>query len=168
MRSYAIPEVYGRWFFPAEGGSYRMWRQVDLTVIQGRNLGIARPLAGVSSDGTSGLDLDSRPETDVVDLDVSCEIHLNDILCGRTTVKKGIGPPDWHESFTFSDIPPFENLDIIVWREKRLIKPTVMGSVRVTLSNFRRGETVEGWFPVLHNGTGLQIGDIRLKIRVDE
>jgi len=102
---------------------------------------------------------------------VSCEIHLNDTLCGRTTVKKGVGSPDWHESFTFSDLPPFDTLDVIVWREKKLFKPTIMGSVRITLSNFRRGEAVEGWFPVLHTGpiaSDLQVGDIRLKIRVDE
>lgn len=142
-----------------------MWRQVELTVIQGRNLGIVRSLA---SDGVAGLDHEPRAESDTVDLDVSCEIHLNDILCGRTTVKKGIGPPDWHESFTFSDVPPFETLDIFIWREKRLFKPTVLGSVRVTLSNFRRGETVEGWYPVLHSSAGLQVGELRLKIRVDE
>jgi hypothetical protein len=167
MRSYAVPEVYGRWSFPKEGGSYRMWRQVELTVIQGRNLGVVRPLVPSPSDEVRH-DPDTRPEPELADLDISCEIHLNDILCGRTTVKKGIGSPDWHESFTFSDVPPFENLDIIIWREKRLFKPAIIGSVQVTLSNFRRGETVEGWFPVLHSSAGVQVGDLRLKIRVDE
>jgi hypothetical protein len=144
-----------------------MWRQVELTVIQGRNLGLVRPLAGVPSDG-AGLDPEPRLEPDMVDLDISCEIHLNAILCGRTTVKRGVGSPDWHESFTFPDVPPFENLDIIIWREKRLLKPAIIGSARVTLSNFRRGETVEGWFPVLHSSAGVQVGELRLKIQVDE
>jgi len=170
FRSYAIPEIYGRWFFPADGGSYRMWRQVELTVIQGRNLGNTKPFAEIPGN-TGVVGVESNSEPDAVDLDVSCEIHLNDTLCGRTTVKKGIGSPDWHESFTFSDLPPFDTLDVIVWREKKLFKPTIMGSVRITLSNFRRGEAVEGWFPVLHTGpiaSDLQVGDIRLKIRVDE
>ena len=44
LRSYAMPEVYGRWLSPEDGGLYRMWRQVDLTVLQGRGLGATRPL----------------------------------------------------------------------------------------------------------------------------
>ncbi|KAF8216242.1 Rho GTPase activation protein [Mycena galopus ATCC 62051] len=171
LRSYAIPEIYGRLFFPQDGGSYRMWRQVELTVIQARNLGNTRPLE--SSNGAAVISgTETNPEAaDPVDLDVSCEIHLNNMLCGRTTLKKGIGSPDWHENFTFTDLPPFDTLDIFVWKEKKLFKPQLMGCVRVTLGNFRRGESIEGWFPVLHQGptaSDLQVGDIRLKIRVDE
>jgi len=168
LRSYALPEIYGRWFFPTDGGSYRMWRQVDLTVMQGRNLGNSKPFE--SRDSLSDSDLS---EPDPVDIDVFCEIKLNETLCGRTTVKKGIGSPDWHEAYTFSEIPPFDNLEVVVWREKKLFKPSVLGIVTISLSNFRRGETVEGWFPVLHSTAGsiasdLQLGEVRLKIRVDE
>ena len=162
-----MPEIYGKGYIPADGGLYRMWRQVELTIMQGRNLGNQKPLADTNTH-TGGT---GDPEADVVDLDVSCEIHLNEQLCGRTTVKRGIGSPDWHEHFTFADLPPFETLEVIVWREKKLLKPVVMGSVRIALSNFRRGETVEGWFPVLHSGpiaSSVQVGDIRMKIRVDE
>ncbi|KAJ7900348.1 GTPase activating protein [Mycena olivaceomarginata] len=170
LRSYAIPEIYGRLFFPQDGGSYRMWRQVELTVIQARNLGNTRPYE--NSNGAAVISgTDPLDAADPVDLDVSCEIHLNSMLCGRTTLKKGIGSPDWHENFTFTDLPPFDTLDILVWKEKKMFKPTLMGSVRVTLGNFRRGESIEGWFPVLHQGptaSDLQVGDIRLKIRVDE
>ncbi|KAJ7487599.1 GTPase activating protein [Mycena galericulata] len=170
LRSYAIPEIYGRLFFPEDGGSYRMWRQVELTVIQARNLGNTRPFE-VPNGAAVISGAETTPEADPVDLDVSCEIHLNGTLCGRTTLKKGIGSPDWHENFTFTDLPPFDTLDIFVWKEKKLFKPTLMGCVRVTLINFRRGESIEGWFPVLHQGptaSDLQVGDIRLKIRVDE
>jgi hypothetical protein len=148
-----------------------MWRQVDLTVAQGRELGNPKPfIEAIANAGVVG-GLESYTEPDAIDLDVSCEIRLNDMLCGRTTVKKGIGSPDWHESFVFSELPPFESLEVIVWREKRLFRPTKMGTIRVILNNFRRGETVEGWFPVLHNGplaSDLQVGDVRLKIRVHE
>ena len=144
-----------------------MWRQVELTITQGRNLGNQKPLSDSNAHPGDAGD----PDADAVDLDVSCEIHLNEQLCGRTTVKRGIGSPDWHESFNFSDLPPFETLEVIVWREKRMPKPVVMGSIRIALGNFRRGETVEGWFPVLHPGpiaSSVQVGDIRMKIRVDE
>ncbi|KAF8078622.1 GTPase activating protein [Lyophyllum atratum] len=163
LRSYAIPEIYGRWFFPSDGGSYRMWRQVELTVLQGRGLGTIK----LFENGING----DAADFDAVDLGVSCAIHLNDILCGRTTVKKGIGSPDWHENFSFSDLPPFESLVLWVWREKKLLKATKFGSVKIPLSNFRRGETVEGWFPVLHSGSvasDIQVGELRLKLRVDE
>ncbi|KAG5647991.1 hypothetical protein DXG03_007025 [Asterophora parasitica] len=162
LRSYAIPEIYGRWFFPTDGGSYRMWRQVELTVIQARGLGTTKMFE-------SGVTGDTEP--DAVDLGVYCAIHLNDILCGRTTLKKGIGSPDWHESFTFSDLSPFESLVLLVWREKKLLKGSTLGSVKIPLINFRRGESVEGWFPVLHSGSStseVQVGELRLKIRVDE
>jgi hypothetical protein len=171
LRSYAIPEIYGRPFFPADGGAYRMWRQVELTLIQGRNLGNPKPfIESMSQTGIAG-NAEPFPDQETVDLDVSCEIRINKTLCGRSTVKKGIGSPDWHEAFTFSELPPFEVLEVTVWREKKLFKPTVMGSVRISLANFSRGETVEGWFPVLQPGpiaSDIQVGDIRLKLRVDE
>ena len=141
-----------------------MWRQVELTVIQGRNLGNTRLI-------DAAYPAESNSESDPVDLDVYCEINLNNILCGRTTIKKGIGSPDWHESFTFSDLPPFEYLDIVVWREKKLFKPSLLGTVRIALSNFRRGEQMDGWFPVVQLGpiaTDFRVGELRLKIRVDE
>lgn len=140
-----------------------MWRQVELVVIQARNLGNPKPLDGNLNDSSS--------DHDPVDLDVSCEIQLNAVLVGRTTVKKCLGSPDWHESFVFSDLPPFENLEVVVCREKKLFKPTVLGTVCINLGNFRRGEAIEGWYPALHPGplcSDLQIGDIRLKITVDE
>lgn len=169
LRSYSIPEVYGQYLFPQDGGAYRMWRQVDLTVMQGRNLGSTKLFnsANASNKGT----LDPTSEGDAQDIDVSCDILVNDMLCGRTTVKKGVTCPDWHENFLLPDLPPFETLHIIVWREKRLFRPAAVGSVRLTLSNFKRGEMVEGWFPVLTSGPiagDMQVGDLKLRIRVDE
>ncbi|KAF8873707.1 hypothetical protein CPB84DRAFT_618997 [Gymnopilus junonius] len=164
LKSYAIPEIYGRWFYPMDGGMYRMWRQVELTVIQGRNLGLAKH--EISPNG-----VDNVQNNDGADVDISCEIHLNDILCSRTTPKRGSSSSDWHEDFTFPGLPPFESLDIVVWKEKKLSKPAVIGITRISLGNFRRGDTVEGWFPVLQTGsigTDVQFGELRLKIRIDE
>lgn len=146
-----------------DGGSHRMWRQINMSVVQGRNLGMA---------GTDhGSNMEPSMEAEATDVDISCELHLNDILCGRTTVKKGMGLIDWHESFTFTDLPPFKSLDIFVWREKRASKPAILGSVQIALNNFRRGDPIEGWFPVVQGGSianDTQVGELRLKIRVDE
>lgn len=143
-----------------------MWRQVKLTIFQGQDLGLTKFVAG-TNDGNGA----TNHEVDGLDIDLSCEIHLNDIFCSRTIVKKGLGSPDWHETFTFPGLPPFENLDIIVWQEKKLSKPSVLGITRIALGNFRRGDAVEGWFPVLNGGavgTEIQVGLLRLKICVDE
>ena len=167
LRSYAIPEVYGK-SYTHWGGTYRIWRQVELTCIQGRNIGVSRSLDPSST--TTG-DQEGRSDVESVDLDLFCEIYFNDVLSGRTVVKKGLGSPDWHESFLFTDLPPFERLAIVIWREKKLQKPFVIGTVYITLTNFRRGEDVEGWFPVLLGGASTactQVGQLRLKLRVDE
>jgi Ca2+-dependent lipid-binding protein len=146
-----------------------MWRQVELSILQGRNLG-NHFKAHLDASITLANEVDSR-EADPVDLDAFCEIHLNDSMCARTTVKKGIGSPDWHENFLFSDLPPFETLEVTVWREKRLSKPVSLGSVRIALTNFRRSEAVEGWFPVIQAGgvsNSVQVGEIRMKLTVNE
>lgn len=152
---------------------YRIWRQVELKCIQGRNIGSARSL-DESSPHSPPPGGDTEPRTsdsDATDLDLYCEIYVNRTLSGRTVVKKSLGAPEWHENFLFRDLPYLEDLTIKLRREKRLLKPSTVGTIYVLLSNFRRGEMVEGWFPVLYGGSGtasMQVGQIRLKLRVDE
>ncbi|TFL06548.1 Rho GTPase activation protein [Pterulicium gracile] len=171
FRSYAVPEVYGRWFYHTDGGSYRMWRQVDLTVSQARNIGSAKTLydrrpslPNITGDGIS--------DQESADTDVFCEIKLNNILCGRTTVKRrSQGMIDWHESFTFPDLPPFDELDIPLWKEKKNAKTEILGHVSIPLQHFRRGEIIDAWYPVVSRGPvagDVHIGDLRLKITVEE
>ncbi|TFK30445.1 GTPase activating protein [Coprinopsis marcescibilis] len=163
LRSYAIPEIYGRWFFPIDGGSYRMWRQIELSIVQARNLRVPKTENGDSVETSADADFDGE---------ISCELHLNNILCGRTTGKKKGSTLEWHEKFLFSDLPPFQTLDINVWREKKAMKPTTVGFAQIQLHSFRRGETVEGWHPIIQGVTGpareTQVGELRVKLRVDE
>ena len=162
-----------------------MWRQVHIEVSQGRNLG-ARQLppsaASVelsSSPPATHSDFDSRDgpgggkSEDGADMEVSCEIHISDALCGRTTVKKSSGSPEWHEHFVFSDLPPFGELALHVYREKRVLttKPALVGSISIPLNNFRRGESVDGWYPIINTNqsvSGTQMGELRLRLKVDE
>ncbi|KAI0322330.1 Rho GTPase activation protein [Amylostereum chailletii] len=170
LRSYAVPEVYGP-SNTTEGGMYRMWRQVEVGCIQGRGFGSPRTSSESSTVTGVSLDEPDNYEGDAVDLDLFCEIYYNNTLSGRTVVKKSVGSPDWHEHFTFGDLPPFARLTVVLWREKKLTKPSVLGTVYITLANFRRGEYVEGWFPVLYgasSSSSIQVGQIRLKIKVDE
>ncbi|KXN90023.1 Ras GTPase-activating protein gap-2 [Leucoagaricus sp. SymC.cos] len=171
LRSYAVPEIYGRWLnrpnaggSELQGGSYRMWREVQLTVASGRNLGISKLYDPSQTPDEVGQDVELK------DIDVYCEIVLNDAVCARTTTKKGLGLPEWHESFMFSDLPPFENMEIAILKEKKVSKPSLLGKVTVDLVTFRRGEVVEGWYPVQSTNfsSQLQLGEIRLKVRVTE
>ena len=55
--------------------------------------------------------------------------------------------------------------------EKRGQRPQLIGHIQISLSTFRRGEMVDGWFPVINRdvgAAGLQVGEIRIKIRMDE
>lgn len=133
-----------------------------MTCIQGRNLGTLRlPEELGESEGK---------QEDPVDIDVYCQIIVNGHISGRTTIKKGLGSPDWQEKFKFLDLPPFGTLEILVLKDKKLTKPVAIGSVVIALMNFRRREYVEGWFPVLstQHHAGIVVGELRLRIRVDE
>lgn len=168
LKSYAIPEIYGPPSFPHDGGLYRMWRKVDLLIIQGRYLGNPKALLDPSTGSTTDQ---LGPQADPVDLDAYCEIQLNGTVVGCTSVKAGIGSPEWREHFLFADLPPFDALEVYVWKEKRFTKAVLLGSIRIALTSFRRGEDIEGWFPVaqpLDSSRSIQVGDVRMKLRVDE
>jgi C2 domain len=145
-----------------------MWRQIELQVMQGRHIRTQRATA-------NGYDAGENIAESDFDGELSCEIHLNNILCGRTTGKQRAPNNvmvDWHERFLFPDLPPFETLDIKVWKEKKSSRPYPLGLVQIQLHHFRRGEATEGWFPIIHGVSGpareMQIGEIRLSIRVEE
>lgn len=193
LRSYAIPEVYGTAINPSEGGLYRMWRQVEVHCISARELGQTKNLADsrpsetrpplpIASDlslSSSGSDSNgsSGASDGHGDHDVWCEIWVNSMLCARTTVKKSTANPEWHESFLIGDLPPFDNLQITLYREKRGSTRSVpIGSVVVALGTFQRGEYMEGWNSIVGGGTNIstgsgfysQVGELRLKLKVDE
>lgn len=195
LRSYAVPEVYGTTLNPSEGGVYRMWRQVEVHCISARDLGQpkqhadprppeTRPLPPIASDlSVSSGGSDSNPSLasgmldGSGDYDVWGEIWVNSMLCARTTVKRSTANPEWHESFLISDLPPFDNLQITLYKEKRGSARCVpIGSVVISLGTFQRGEYMEGWNPIVgaktsvSTGSGFysQVGELRLKLKVDE
>ena len=212
LRSYASPEVYGRMIAAEQGGLYRMWRQIELFVLQGRNLGV-RPktpetkrlgsragrrkdkeregseedeatgtgtgTVGTTSGGTHATasghhqtvpgDGTSAIVSSDMEHDLFCEVALDNVVSGRTTVKYRTSAPDWFESFTFRDLPGFGSMHVNVWRDRKLFGPSLIGVVEISLANFRRGEFVEGWWPVFSpTGNGTQVGEVKLRMRVDE
>ena len=195
LRSYAVPEVYGAAIIPSEGGLYRMWRQVEVHCISARDLGQTkrpedsvpsetRPLPHIASElslSSSGSDSNGSWASGMSDgsgdYEVWCEVWVNSMLCARTTVKRGTANPEWQENFTIGDLPPFENLQITLHKEKRgSARRIPIGSVVVSLATFHRGEYMEGWNPIMGTSTNAstasgfysQVGELRLKLKVDE
>jgi len=195
LRSYAVPEVYGAAIIPSEGGLYRMWRQVEVHCISARDLGQPKPLEHSRPSGTrplppipsnishssSGSDSNGSCASGMSDgsgdYDVWCEIWVNSMLCARTTVKRSTANPEWQESFLISDLPPFETLQITLHKEKRGSTRSIpIGSIVVSLGTFQRGEYMEGWNSIMgtitnaSTGSGFysQVGELRLKLKVDE
>jgi hypothetical protein len=172
-----------------------MWRQVEVHCISARDLGQTRYLAdsnpsetrpplpvtpehSASSNGSdSNGSWASGTSDGSGDYEVWCEIWVNSMLCARTTVKKYTVTPEWHETFIIADLPPYDNLQITLYKEKRGSTRTVpIGSVVVSLSTFQRGEYMEGWNPIVGASTNVstgsgfynQVGEMRLKLKVDE
>lgn len=195
LRSYAVPEVYGTTIIPSEGGLYRMWRQVEVHCMSARDLGQTKrladprspetkpplPLASEPSISSNGSDSNGSWAPGMSDggaeYDVWCEIWVNSMLCARTTVKRSTANPEWHESFLIGDLPPFENLQITMYKERRGSARNVpIGSVVIPLGSFQRGEYMEGWNPIVGTNTNVsagsgfysQVGELRLKLKVDE
>ena len=170
-----------------------MWRQVEVHCISARDLGQtkqlpdpnpseARPLPPIPPDlPLSSGGSDSSPSWTVGswdDYDVWCEIWVNSMLCARTTLKSYTHNPEWHETFLIGDLPPFDNLQITLYKEKRASsRNSPIGSVVIPLGSFQRGEYMEGWNSIVGvnanvsaAGVGVysQVGEFRLKLKVDE
>ena len=172
-----------------------MWRQVEVHCISARDLGQskhlsdskfseAKPLPPISPEpsvSSNGSDSNGTWAPGISDgggdYDVWCEIWANSMLCARTTVKKCTANPEWHESFLIGDLPPFDNLQITLYKERRGSARSVpIGSVVISLGTFQRGEYMEGWNSIVGTNTNIstgsgfysQVGELRLKLKIDE
>lgn len=172
-----------------------MWRQVEVHCISARDLdqtkhfadlrpSEARPSLPVTQDlpfPSNGSDSNGNWAPGMSDgsgdYDMWCEIWVNSMLCARTTVKRCTVTPEWHESFIIGDLPPYDNLQITLHKEKKgAARSITIGSVVVPLGTFQRGEYMEGWNPIVGANTNVstgsgfytQVGEMRLKLKVDE
>lgn len=166
LKSYAIPEIYGPETYASDGGAFRVWRQVEVTIIQGRNLGDTRP-----DDSAIGFD---SPEPEMTGFYVFCEVMVNEIVYGRTTTKNFVAPL-WHETITLNDLPPFQEsdyLEIRVWKEKKISKSVFLGAVRIVPRVFPFIAD-QSWYPVLQDHRGrlaasTQAGELQLNLKFNQ
>ncbi|KAJ1654518.1 hypothetical protein IWQ61_005565 [Dispira simplex] len=123
-----------------------------------------------------------------------CHIYLDDVLRAKTSTKAPKSTSQWREDFLFTDLPNFTSgVAVTVYAQNKMTKDTAHGQVLVLIPTLRRGETYDGWYPVLahsqdprgstifnslipgallgdHSQTHpiRQSGNLRLKLRYDE
>lgn len=228
FHAYALPETFvnGVPSLPVcdeEAVQHRKWRGLNLNIdwldgLDGSEEGGVR-------EGPPSSNKDSLSGSHWVDFDFYCDILLDDLLVGRTTIKRWSRPlnspmrVDWHERFELSDLPSLGNLQLLIWRMKaekvekerppmnssgtdgqrqRLTslasssisagvalishavgfahkerQQTCIGQVQIALSDFTRGELVDGKWEITSFGSRIpwRMGPpltTWLKIKVDE
>lgn len=144
LRTYTLPETYGTFSLSevdrqALGGLYRIWRGIELEIVEGRDLlpsrrrnasptGSAFSKSDYTNDHTSTTQKEHHSSSDH---DIYCEVYLDSLLCGRTTIKRaspsashtssafrGDATTVWNERFQWPDLPAHNRLAIKVWKIK--------------------------------------------------
>ncbi|RKP38023.1 hypothetical protein BJ085DRAFT_40104 [Dimargaris cristalligena] len=84
-----------------------------------------------------------------------CHIYLDDALRARSAVKgsgNSAGGPQWREDFLFMDLPSFYcGTSVGIFNQNKMLKDTLVGQAVVPIPTLRRGETYDGWYPILSN-----------------
>ncbi|KZT44371.1 Rho GTPase activation protein [Sistotremastrum suecicum HHB10207 ss-3] len=164
LRTYAKPELYG-----TSSDGYRIWRSMNLYIKTAERIRAPSSFAIHSSRQDVAVTIEQESK----DLDLFCEIRVNQRLCARTSVQKGQGLAGWMESFLLRDLPPLESLSFDVWQEKKNASPLLLGSVSIPVHDFIRGEYVDGFFPILttsrDDGTlSTHAGDLNIELKLTE
>ncbi|KAG9016736.1 hypothetical protein FRB90_002338 [Tulasnella sp. 427] len=128
FHAYARPESFVNGFpslpsFAEEAVQHRKWRGLSLKIdwIDGMD-GFEE--GGVREGPVSSSSKDSLSGSLSVDFDFYCDILLDGLLVGRTTIKRWKrteGAPmrvDWHEHFDMTDLPALGNLQLLIWKMK--------------------------------------------------
>ncbi|KAJ1912579.1 hypothetical protein IWQ60_009603 [Tieghemiomyces parasiticus] len=80
-----------------------------------------------------------------------CNLFLDDTLRARTSTKTG-GPLQWREDFLFTDLPSFYcGVSVAIYSSNKMLKDNLVGQAVIPIPTLRRGETYDGWYPVLGN-----------------
>jgi hypothetical protein len=78
-----------------------------------------------------------------------CLVLLDGAVVARTKVRaSGTGSIVWVEKFCMAEVPSLSSLQVDVICSQRTGKYSLLGSVDIPIETMRRGEDVEGWFPI--------------------
>lgn len=173
LRAYAQPEVYGRTLAASaptsssaanaianDGGLYRMWRQFDVVVLDGR----------LNTDALSSPLKATDPDPD----HLFVELFVDGVPLARTTAQRthhDSSGPVWHESLAIPDLPPAQRAIIRLSRIRRGMS-FALGELPLELAALPRGTWEErrcGVQPLDDPRPGASpIAELRLRLRIDE
>ncbi|KAK0533658.1 hypothetical protein OC834_001921 [Tilletia horrida] len=164
LRIYAQPEVYGSPLSAARGGTHRFYRHMAMKIdgvrfvspdssalfdaymtpsASGTTPGV-RPASAVPG-GDRDFDLLGAKEDAV--MQCYCVVRHGSYAVARTKVFSTNSSQLWLEEFSVGDLAPWTTLTVEVMQAHRG-KTALVGIVDLTVQTMRRGEPVEGWFPI--------------------
>ncbi|KAE8210245.1 hypothetical protein CF327_g5866 [Tilletia walkeri] len=170
LRICAQPEVYGSPLSISKGGTHRFYRQIDLTINGVRFLSntSADPNAlmeAYMSPSGSGAALNSRPTTSAAGQDRDfdgaredtimqcyCVVRSGPYAIAKTKVHSTTSTTLWLEKFSVGDLAPWTTLTVELMQSQRGGKSSLFGVVDLPVQTMRRGEDIDGWFPIWSTG----------------
>lgn len=77
-----------------------------------------------------------------------CFVHYGESVAARTGYTKGNGDDSWLEKVSLADLPSLADVYISIWRAGRNGKRTLLGTFDIAVETMRRGEVIQGCFPI--------------------
>lgn len=77
-----------------------------------------------------------------------CQIWMNGEVIARTKMESGTSNIAWFDKFALQDLPKLEMMYIEILQSWRTGKYVQLGTVDLPIETMRRGEKIEGWFPI--------------------
>lgn len=88
-------------------------------------------------------------------------------MLARSTVNRGEARPLWDQDFAFEDLEGREEVRLIVWKERKMGREGKVGECNVGGRGVgREGETMEGWYPLVHGSQ--YAGELKVRVTFTE
>lgn len=100
------------------------------------------------SDGSSQNNHAAYNQPQLLPCSCFCQVWMNGEVIARTKMESGTANIAWFDKFALQDLPKLEMLYIEIlqsWRAGRYVQ---LGTVDLPVETMRRGEKIEGWFPI--------------------
>ncbi|KAK0544924.1 hypothetical protein OC846_005871 [Tilletia horrida] len=176
LRICAQPELYGSPATLPKGGTHRFYRQLDMTINNVKLFNNHSISASSTSDSAAlpdsylppgssaaahtnyprptssvpqmaGQDLDGSGREDTI-LQCYCIVRSGLYAIARTKVFSTTPSQIWLEKFSIGDLAPWTTLSVELIQVQRSGKTQLIGIVDLPIHTMRRGEDIDGWFPI--------------------
>jgi len=157
LRICAQPEIYGTPLTAVRGGTHRFYRQIDMTINGVRllsttidpsmpQLHLPPNTTGPAVGGDRDSDLAVMKEDPI--MHCYCIVRCGTYAVARTKVFLSTSNQLWLEKFSIGDVAPWTTLTVELMQAQRGGKSALFGVVDLPVQTMRRGEDIDGWFPI--------------------